>query len=134
MVYKRPALFNPVTAAHVAKDLGIKIHTIGIGTRTPQDDNSNLVGILGLQGAPQADFDEATLKEIAATTSGVYFNAETMQGLKEVYAEIDRLEASNDKPLQHQINDELTHYFLEAGILTALLLLLCSRSIFARFP
>src|SRR6185503_15055065 len=76
---------NPLRAAEIAHELGVKVHTIGIGSPDTQRR-------LGVQ-AQEYEFDEKTLRKIAETTGGVYFNASSIEGLRAVYDEIDRLEA-----------------------------------------
>ncbi len=64
---------SPLKAAQIAKDLGIQIHTIGIGTGTVTLGQDPFGGLLGTTAGPKAEFDEATLKEIAKMTGGVYY-------------------------------------------------------------
>lgn len=82
----------PDTAAEVAKTLGIKVYTIGVGTRgpapVPVDDplfGRRLVSM-------EMQLDEKTLKAIAATTSGEYFRATDSEELERIYETIDALE------------------------------------------
>jgi Ca-activated chloride channel family protein len=81
----------PVTAAEIAKTFGIRVYTIGVGTRgeapypfpTPY----------GVQMRPiPVDIDEPTLKEIASTTGGQYFRATDNASLRSIYSEIDQME------------------------------------------
>lgn len=84
----------PLTAAEIAKSLGIKIYTIGIGTN-------------GMADYPQIDYfgrmsyvkipvviDENTLRQIAETTGGKYFRATGNNVLKSIFDEINSLETS----------------------------------------
>ncbi len=83
----------PVTASEVAKELGVKIYTIGIGTNgtAPYPMRNQLTG--RIEYAPQpVVIDEATLKTIADSTGGKYFRATGNKVLEEVFAEIDALE------------------------------------------
>ncbi len=81
----------PMTAAELAKSYGIRVYTIGVGTRgtapapvmTPFGER--------IQNVP-VDIDEKTLTEIAAITGGQYFRALDNSGLKEIYREIDEME------------------------------------------
>lgn len=83
---------SPVTAADAAKALGIKVYTIGAGTRgmAPYP-GRDLFGNKVYQPV-QVDIDEDTLKKIAQKTGGRYFRATDTESLEEVYAEIDTLE------------------------------------------
>jgi Ca-activated chloride channel family protein len=79
----------PLDAARLAKQNGVRIYTIGIGggrvgMRSP-------FGMLMQQGS---DLDPATLKAIAKTTGGRYFQATDASQLEHIYDELDRLEPS----------------------------------------
>lgn len=83
---------SPQTAADAAAALGIKVYTIGAGTRGvapyPAQD---LFGNKVYRPMP-VDIDEKTLQAIASTTEGRYFRATDTDSLRDVYAEIDRSE------------------------------------------
>lgn len=82
----------PLSAAEVAKEMGVKIYTIGIGTNgmAPYP-VQNAFGRIEYQ--PQkVEIDEATLRSIADNTGGKYFRAVDNTALAEVFAEIDALE------------------------------------------
>lgn len=82
----------PVTASEVAKELGVKIYTIGIGTNgTAPYPTRTLSGRIEYQPQPVV-IDEATLRTIADNTGGKYFRATNNRVLEEVFAEIDALE------------------------------------------
>ncbi len=83
---------TPQTAADAAAALGIKVYTVGAGTRglapyPAQDFFGNKV-----YRPMQVDIDEDMLKKIAATTRARYFRATDTASLREIYAEIDRSE------------------------------------------
>jgi Ca-activated chloride channel family protein len=87
-------MISPATAADIAKSLGIKVYTIGVGTRGyapfPVEDpvfGRRLVQI-------QVDIDENTLQEIAKKTGGEYFRATDTEELRKIYDHIDQLEKS----------------------------------------
>lgn len=82
----------PVTASEVAKELGVKIYTIGIGTNgmAPYPTRT-LSGRIEFTPQPVV-IDEATLRTIAESTGGKYFRATGNRTLEEVFAEIDALE------------------------------------------
>ncbi len=82
----------PITAAEIAKQHGIKVYTIGIGTNgTAPYPQENMFGRIEYVNLPVV-IDEATLRTIAETTGGKYFRATGNNVLKEIFAEIDRLE------------------------------------------
>ena len=81
----------PVTAAEIAQTFGIRVYTIGVGTRgeAPYPFQTSF----GIQYQNiQVDIDEPTLKQISATTGGQYFRATDNASLKEIYSEIDKME------------------------------------------
>jgi Ca-activated chloride channel homolog len=83
---------EPIAAAQIASALGIRIYTIGAGTRgialMPTRDRDGSVNY-----APaQVYIDEFTLERIANMTGGRYFRATDAAALRSIYAEIDRLE------------------------------------------
>lgn len=82
----------PNTAAEVAKELGVKIYTIGIGTNgnAPYPVRT-LTNRIEYQPMPVV-IDEATLKAIADGTGGKYFRATGNRVLEEIFNEIDALE------------------------------------------
>jgi Ca-activated chloride channel family protein len=87
--------FLPVEAAEIAQAVGIKIYTIGIGTKGQApfpviDPFSGRKMIRWMQ----VNVDEATLKEVAKKTAGKFFRATDTDTLENVYREIDQLEKS----------------------------------------
>ncbi|MDP2089321.1 MAG: VWA domain-containing protein [Flavobacteriaceae bacterium] len=84
---------DPKTAAELAKDLGIKVYTIGLGTNgmalSPyyKDPSGNLV----FKNVP-VEIDEELLRFIARQTEGKYFRATDNVRLKAIYDEINKLE------------------------------------------
>lgn len=80
---------DPLDAAKIAAQAGIRIHTIGIGAsvKTTRD----LFGRVR-QVNPSADLDEGTLRTVALRTGGAYFRAENPADLRAVYSQLDELE------------------------------------------
>ena len=79
----------PSTAAQIAKQKGIKIYTIGVGTnRTIQITDPYGFSTTTLE----TKIDEQSLKEIAEATKGKYFRATDEKMLSRVFDEIDSLE------------------------------------------
>lgn len=82
----------PISAAEVAKEMGVKIYTIGVGTNgmAPYPVR-NMFGQIEFQNQ-KVEIDEATLRSIADMTGGKYFRATDNRTLEQVFAEIDALE------------------------------------------
>lgn len=84
---------KPITAAEIARQLHIKVYTIGVGSMgdalTPVSRRSDGQYIFGLA---RVEIDEALLKEISSMTGGKYFRATSEESLEKIYREIDQLE------------------------------------------
>lgn len=78
---------SPSAAADIAKELGIKIYTIGIGAREIQ-----IPTLFGYQTVRNNELDENLLQNIAKTTGGEYFRAGDSKEFKEIFNKIDELE------------------------------------------
>ena len=116
---------NPLKAAEVARDLGVKVYTIGIGAT-----NSGSAGPI----QRSAEFDEATLKKVADITGGMYLNASTVEGLEAVYREIDRLETAQFKEPERRVVEEFFPQFLLGALVSYVAYLVLGASIFRRLP
>jgi len=80
---------QPLKAAQLAQQVGLRIYTIGIGAE--QLEVSSLIG--GRRRInPSADLDEATLTQIAQLTGGRYFRATDTASLQDIYKLVDELE------------------------------------------
>ena len=81
-------VLDPRKAAELARDAGVRIHTIGFGTESGA---LSLFG-LSLPGPAGGGIDEEALASIADTTGGRYFRARDTAALAGIYAELDRIE------------------------------------------
>jgi Ca-activated chloride channel family protein len=98
-------LIDPMTAAEIAKTFGIRVYTIGVGTEgvAPYPVQT----AFGVQYQDmQVEIDEEILKDIAKMTDGKYFRATDNEKLKQVYAEIDKLEKSRMEVKQFKLKEE----------------------------
>ena len=88
---------SPDTAGQIAKEKNIKIYTIGVGTRgkAPFLVNDPLFGERYVY--QRVNIDEDTLTAIAEKTGGLYFRAEDLSGLQQIYDTIDKLEKTEVK-------------------------------------
>ncbi len=112
----------PNTAADIARKFGIKIYTIGVGSNGSADYPVAIdyAGNIQYQRMPVV-IDEATLKNIAATTGGKYFRATSGSVLSDIFKEIDQLEKTH-MDVQRFTHTE-DHYEPWALLLLGLLLL-----------
>ncbi|WP_368334674.1 VWA domain-containing protein, partial [Phocaeicola dorei] len=74
---------SPLTAAEIAKQFGIRIYTIGVGTNGTAPYPMQTYAGTQYVNVP-VEIDEKTLTEIAGTTNGNYFRATSNSKLKEV--------------------------------------------------
>jgi len=83
---------GPLTAARMAEALGVRVYTIGAGSRGTArvPVNDPLRG--RVYARMRVDIDEQTLEEVAGITGGRYFRATDTESLAAIYAEIDELE------------------------------------------
>lgn len=119
----------PLQAAKVAGELGIKIHTIGIGSKQAAPRG---LGGMFIGNAPE--FDEQTLRQIAESSAGVYFKASDLEELSKVYAEIDKLEKREDSNPARQIIEERFGWYAAGALLAFMLFWILSRSVFLKVP
>jgi Ca-activated chloride channel family protein len=111
---------EPETASQIAKEFGIKVYTIGIGTNGmaefPYAYAPNGNGFL-FKMMP-VEIDEQLMKTIAKNTGGKYFRASSNSKLKEIYDEINKLETTEIEELKFYDYDEKYRPFVWiAGIL-----------------
>ena len=123
----------PIQAAQTAKTFGIKIHTIGVGTKGKAPFLVN--SIFGQRYVYQeVDIDETTLTEISEITGGQYFRATDLESLQNIYKQIDEMEKSEVKVIDHSEYKELFHYFLVPGLMFLLLEIGLSNTLLRRIP
>lgn len=105
---ERKVYIRPQDAAEIAKEKGIKVYTIGIGT------TGFVLPPLGKEGWPQGLFqlDEDLLKYIANKANGKYFRATDNDRLKSIYNEINALEKSKIQELKYYNYAEYYRVFL----------------------
>ena len=126
---------DPRTATELAKELGIKVYTIGIGTNGMADfpwAKDPRTGQLQFR-KQQVEIDEKLLKEIASETNGKYFRATNNDKLAEIYDEIDKLEKTKIEEFKYYNYQEMYRdlVFLALGLL--LLEFLLRNTIFKSF-
>ena len=80
------------------------------------------------------DIDEEVLNKISEMTDAKYFRATDLKSLKDIYNQIDLLEKSEIKSLDHSEYKELFHYFLIPGLILFLSEIIFSNSFLRRLP
>ena len=82
---------SPETAGEIAKTFGIRVYTIGVGTRGMAPYPFKTPFGIQYQNM-EVQIDEKVLQQIASETDGKYFRATNSAKLKEIYDSIDKLE------------------------------------------
>jgi Ca-activated chloride channel homolog len=110
----------PATAAGIAKTFGIRVYTIGVGTKGMAPYPVQTPYGMQYQDMP-VEIDEEILQEISQTTGGKYFRATDNDSLEKIYKEIDKLEKSKIDVKQFSRKEE--KYMLPALIAFCMLVL-----------
>lgn len=105
---------GPLQAAQIAAPLDVRVYTIAIGTESGRLDPSDIAN-------PRQEYDAPTLRKIAQITGGEFFEASTMQSLRETFSNIDDLEKSQSNSQNVVDARELYPWFLGAAFLLAFL-------------
>lgn len=125
----------PLTAADAAKALGVKVYTIGVGTRgtAPTPVGIDPFGRKVYRQVP-VDIDEDTLKQISERTGGRYYRADSTKTLRSIYAEIDRLEKSEMESPRFAEWEELMGYAAVPALAFLLLEILLGNTVWRKLP
>lgn len=124
---------SPLTAAEIAKEFGIRVYTIGVGTNGTAPYPYPVGGTVQYVNVP-VEIDEKTLTQIAGTTEGNYFRATSNTKLKEVYEEIDKLEKTKLHVKEFSKRQEEYRYFALAAFICVLLEVLLRNSVLKKIP
>ena len=123
---------SPLTLAEAAKALGVKVYTIGVGTRgTAPYPTTDIFGRQSYTQV-QVNIDEDLLKEISNATGGKYFRATNERKLEGIFKEIDLMERTKINVTAFRRYSELFYDWTWAGLALILLGLLISSLIVRR--
>lgn len=124
----------PLTAAQIAQTFGVKVYTVGVGTRgfamMPVEDP--VFGRRYVQ--TQVNIDEETLEAVAQRTGGRYFRATDAEKLKEIYGTIDQLEKTEVKTRERTDWNDRFAWFLVPGLVLLLGAALLEAAVLRRLP
>ena len=125
---------DPLTAAELANEFGIKIYTIGLGT------NGMALSPIGIDSKGKFNYanvkveiDEKLLNEIADMTGGKYFRATNNNKLKEIYDDIDKLEKSDIEEFKYYNVQEKYRLFLLPALMLIGLEMILKFTLFRSF-
>ena len=126
---------SPLTAAKIAKDMGIKVYTIGIGRRGTApypifDERGREVDVVNMK----VEIDEKILRDIAEQTGGEYFRATDKQTLEAIYDRINQLEKSKVEVENRTTLHEEFLVFVLCALAALLLEFIIEKIILKRIP
>lgn len=124
---------SPMTSAEIAKSLGIRVYTIGVGTNKVAPYPMPVAGGIQYVNMP-VEIDTKTLSEIAAATDGDFYRATNTSELHNIYKEIDQLEKSKLNVKNFSKKYDAYQPYAAAAAILLLLEILLRITIFRRLP
>ena len=124
---------SPMTAAEIAKSLGIRVYTIGVGTNKVAPYPMQVGGGVQYVNIP-VEIDTKTLLDIATATDGDFYRATNNRELQNIYKEIDKLEKSKLNVKKFSKKYEAYQPFALAAAIILLLEILLRITIFRKLP
>lgn len=120
---------DPLMAADIARQKGVKVYTIGIGSDISSDPYGAYMG-----AGTSMDLDEETLTQIARVTGGKYYRAKDTGSLQQIFNEIDKLEKTKiDADGYVRWQDNFMPWIL-ASLALLLISLVCRYTCLRRIP
>jgi Ca-activated chloride channel family protein len=124
---------DPNTAKELAKSVGVKVYTVGVGTDGYAPVPVQVPGGISMQ-REKVNIDEKLMQQISIETGGKYFRAKDNESLKSIYAEIDKLEKSRiEVTALRRFNEKFFPFAIAASVFLFLELFL-KFTIFKKFP
>jgi Ca-activated chloride channel family protein len=124
---------SPETAAQIANKMGVRVYTIGVGTRGQAPYPVQTPFGIQYQNI-DVDIDEPMLKFIAKETGGSYFRATNNNKLKEIYAQIDQMEKTKIEVKEYNKKNEAYFIFAIAACVCILLEIALRNTILRKIP
>ena len=122
---------SPMTAAQIAKSLGIRVYTIGVGTTGVAPYPMPVAGGIQYVNMP-VEIDTKTLEGIAATSEGNFYRATNNKELVQIYKDIDKLEKTRQNVKKFSKRYEAYQPFAIAAALIMLLEVLLRLTVFRK--
>lgn len=127
-------LIDPITATEIAKQSGVKIYSIGIGTRGKAMSPAALLPNGQIQyRMMDVEIDEELMKYISEETGGRYYRATDVKVLEEIYDEIDALEKTELEEETFYDYEEKFRFFLLIGVILLGIELILKFTLFRSF-
>ena len=121
---------SPEAAAEIAKQFGIRVYTVGVGTNAEAAPYPYMGQIVKVP----VEIDEQTLEKIATITDGNYYRATSNSKLKEVYEQIDKLERTKMSVKEFSTREEEYLVFAIIAFVAILFEILLRSTILKRIP
>jgi Ca-activated chloride channel family protein len=123
----------PDLAKNMAKQYGIKIYTIGVGSENEVEEvvDSPLGPVTQKK---KLEYNEALLKSLAEETGGQYFHATDKNTLQKIYTSINQLEKSRIKVTTYDYYNDKFYVWLITGIILIILETTLRLTVFRKFP
>jgi Ca-activated chloride channel family protein len=120
---------SPEAAAEIAKQFGVRVYTIGVGTtgEAPYPYNGHVINV-------PVEIDETTLNKIATIADGNYYRATSNTKLKEVYEKIDKLERTKLQVKEYSRKEEEYAIFAIIALAALMLELLLRNTLLKTIP
>jgi Ca-activated chloride channel family protein len=121
---------SPEAAAEIAKEYGVRVYAIGVGTNNPTAPYPYGGEVINVP----VEIDEDVLQQIAKMTGGSYFRATDNASLGAIYGEIDQMEKTKLQVREYKKrNEEFFPYLLTAFLLLVIEILI-RNTILRRLP
>jgi len=124
----------PATAAEAAKALGVRVYTIGAGSRGqapfPFTDPFGRTHYRNVN----MEFNEQTLQDIATITGGKYFRATDTKSLQDIFSEIDQLEKTKVEMKKIAHYRDFFDWFLGGALVFLALQVVLSQTVWRKLP
>ena len=124
---------SPMTSAQIAKSLGIRVYTIGVGTNKVAPYPMPVTGGVQYVNIP-VEIDTKTLSDIAAVTDGNFYRATNNKELKQIYKDIDKLEKTKMNVKKFSKRYEAYQPFAIVAVVLLLLEILLRTTVLRRIP
>ncbi|MCJ7555264.1 MAG: VWA domain-containing protein, partial [Ignavibacteriaceae bacterium] len=124
---------DPLSAAEISRTFGIRIYSIGVGTRGEAPYPVRTPFGIRYQMMP-VEIDEQLMKKISETTGGQYFRATNNKALQEIYDTIDKMEKTKIEITSYRNARELYYGWLGGGLLLLFIELGLIKTIFRKLP
>ncbi len=124
---------SPLTSAQIAKSMGIRVYTIGVGTNKVAPYPMPVAGGVQYVNVP-VEIDTKTLSDISAITEGNFYRATNNQELRQIYEDIDKLEKTKMSVKRFSKRYEAFQPFALAAVICLLLELLLRNTVLRRIP